>query len=146
MKKIFLDKRLQHLLLALGLVLGLGACARMAPAPSLSQQAGRTLAVQEGRLRILSLSPQVSQAELAPVRHALETAQREQNQRNYPMAVREILLARLYLDNIQNRIDSSSDHSGNARLREQIRETQIRIGSLRQKIAQTRQQLGETAQ
>ncbi len=122
MNKNFLDKRLQHLLLALSLVLELGACARMAPAPSLFQQTSRALAVQEGRLRILSLSPQVTQGELAPARSALENAQRDQNQKNYPMAEREILLSKLYLDNIQSRMDSSAGYSGNARLREQVRE------------------------
>ena len=125
------------------LALGLSACAQMV-VPTPQESSSNAIAVQAARIHIFSLSPQVPEQQLAPARQALAAAQAAQQRGDYLYADRQTELARLRLDNIQQRLDQSPATESNQEIKGQIRELQGRIASLQEKIAATRQQLQET--
>ena len=136
------QRMLPRLGLLITLSLGLSACAQMV-VPTPQQSSGNAIAVQAARIHIFSLSPQVSAQQLAPARKALAAAQAAQQRGDYLYAERQTELARIHLDNIQQRLDQSPATDANQQLRGQIQDLQGRIASLQEKIAATRQQLQE---
>ncbi|MEY2342787.1 hypothetical protein AB4090_11855 [Acidithiobacillus sp. IBUN Pt1247-S3] len=140
-------KLYQRVLPRLGLVvtlsLGLSACAQMV-VPTPQQSSSNAIAVQAARIHIFSLSPQVPTQQLEPARKALAAANAAQQRGDYLFAERQTELARIRLDNIQQRLNQSPANDGNQQIKGQLRDLQGRIASLQEKIAATRQQLQET--
>jgi len=122
------------------LTLSLGACAQMVT-PTPQQATGNDIAVQAARIRIFSLSPQVSSSELRTAEDALAAARAAAAKGQYLAAERYTQLCTVRLDNIQQRLDQSPEQSSNEQLREQIRQMQGRIADLQAKIAATRKEL-----
>ena len=129
----------------LTLILGLSACAQMVQ-PSPQENATGSIAVQEGRVRILTLSPAVSPAQLAPAQRALAEAQAAANGGNYSLAERRTLLAQSLLDNIEIRLKETPMDARKAALEQQITDLQSRIAATHQAINQAKAQLAKEGQ
>lgn len=129
----------------LALILGLSACAQMVQ-PSPQESATGSIAVQEGRVRILALSPAVSPLQLAPARRALAAAQAAANAGNYLLAERQTLLAQSLLDNVEIRLKETPMEARKAALEQQITDLQSRIAATRQAINQAKAQLAKEGQ
>jgi hypothetical protein len=104
------------------------------------------IAVQEGRVRILALSPAVSPTQLAPARRALAAAQAAANAGNYLLAERQTLLAQSLLDNVEIRLKETPMEARKAALEQQITDLQSRIAATRQAINQAKAQLAKEGQ
>ena len=130
--------------MALALSLGLSACAQMVQV-SPQQGVSDAIAVQAGRERILALSPAVNARQLAPVQQALNAARDAVARDDYVYADRQILLARVLLDNIQTRLNTAPSNSRQMTLQSQITNLQSQIDMTRQQIATTRAQIAQEA-
>lgn len=129
----------------LALILGLSACAQMVQ-PSPQESATGSIAVQEGRVRILALSPAVNPAQLAPARQSLAAAQAAARGGNYVLAERWTLLAQNLLDNVEIRLKETPMEARKAALEQQITDLQSRAAATRQAISQAKAQLAKEGQ